>query len=197
MSRPKKRGADVEEIEEVEEVASLSQETDGLVGAIGKMALRSNSGCSLGSRHNSSSSVKAVVEKKRNDGSDKIDGLLGDGSNIATVSILFDDNCHERFSTQNTQFCFNPQNDLQREEIKAKLSKIKVEARKLNVSYNVLVLSGITTLRTITKIGGLSASYASKRFPPTPGTASWLKNAERKPRKQRAVKKPKTFGLGE
>ena len=186
---------------EVEEAASMSRETDRLTqaGAIGKMGLRSKSGSSLGSRNNSSSSVETVVEKKRNDGSDKIDSLVGDGGNIATVSVFFDDRCDERFSAQNTQFCFNPQNNLQREEIKDKVSKIKVEAKKLNVSCNFLVLSGTTSLKTITKIGGLSASYASKRFPPAPGTASWLKNAERKPHKQRAVKKPKTvtFGLGE
>ena len=108
--------------------------------------------------------------------------------NIASVLCIFEDKTNERFVPQNTQFSFNPENGTQKNEVKAKLSKLRSEALKLGVSYKVSVLSGWTDYPTITKVGGASMSYTTRRFPPSNPATSWLKNSTTTARKPRTKK---------
>ncbi len=170
----------------VEEEEGMSQES--LSGAIGKMGLRSTSGSLPVSRQNSSVSVISI-KSEIDDGSQNIDTVARDGCNIATISCVFEDNTKQHLAPQNTQFCFNPQDDVQMTEVKAKLAKIKQDAVKLKAAYKVIVLSGTTQFSTITKVGGASMNYTTKRFPPT--DPSWLKNTVKKARKVRVGTAPK------
>jgi hypothetical protein len=80
-------------------------------------------------------------------------------------------------------------------EVKAKLAKIKQDAEKLRVAYKVIVLSGTTQFSIVTKVGGASMNYTTKRFLAT--DPSWLKNTVKKACKVRvgtAPKKTKTAG---
>ena len=194
MSRPtphtRKREADDGEIQEQEAEPKLSQEELG--EGMARMTLRSKSKSPSVSRQNSGSSV---VESDGNVEC-RIDAIGATDANIATIMCVFEDKDKERFVATNTQFSFNPQELVQRNEVKTKLAKIKEEAMKWKATYEVILLSGVSRSRTITKVGGASQNYTTKRFPPSSVATSWLKNAEKKARKPRTKKaRTATFGL--
>jgi hypothetical protein len=200
MSRSRKREAE----SEIEQVGDSQESQGSITGLIGGMALRersvSNSSMSrgLGSR---SVSVASVISVKSSTSTTKIVSVDGDkiidavcereDINIASVLCIFEDKTNERFVPPNTQFSFNPRDDTQKNEVKTKLSKLRGQALNLGVSYKVSVLSGWTDYPTITKVGGASMNYTTRRFPPANLATSWLKNSTKKPRKPR-TKKVKT-----
>ena len=190
--RSRKRELDDGEIQEEEPEPKLSQEELG--EEVARMTLRSNSKTPPVSRQNSGASVISVESEV--DVESKIDAIGATDANIASIMCIFEDKDTERFVATNTQFSFNPQELVQRNEVKTKLAKIKTEALKWKASYEVILLSGVSRSRTITKIGGASQNYTTKRFPPSSVATNWLKNAVKKVRQSRTKKaRTATFGL--
>lgn len=92
------------------------------------------------------------------------DGSLPKKNQVAVKTFIFLAYDGNRFSPQNTTFVFNPLSPSQVEATDEKIEKLKAEAIKAKVQFHVMDFLNTDAPVLITKVGGASPDFISKKF---------------------------------
>lgn len=91
-------------------------------------------------------------------------GSLPMKKQVAVKTFIFLAHDGNRFSPQNTTFVFNPLSPSQVEATDEKIEKLKADAIKAKVQFHVLDFLNTDAPVLITKVGGASPDFISKKF---------------------------------
>ena len=92
------------------------------------------------------------------------EGSLPMKKQVAVKTFIFLAHDGNRFSPQNTTFVFNPLSPSQVEATDEKIEKLKADAIKAKVQFHVMDFLNKDAPVNITKVGGASPDFISKKF---------------------------------
>jgi hypothetical protein len=89
------------------------------------------------------------------------------GMKAAAIGMAFVDGLGNRFVAPNTLIAFNPDDHIQVAHVEEHMKKMTDKADEMKVPYSVVKFHNENAGVILTKVGGASPRYISKKFPPT------------------------------